>query len=285
MSATNTINVEELAEISTIPVVVTKAIQILHDPKSSSRDLTDLIINDQVLAGKILKVANSAFYGLPTKINNLNRAILLIGFNEIKRMITPILLFDTFKNLTDNKYFSSKGFWNHSMAVAGACEILAEKEYHLQDIGEARIAGLLHDIGRLIVVESMTDKFEKLMKKVELGADVMKAETAMLGLDHAEIGARITKLWNLPRSVVNSIRFHHNPDQAGEYVLLAETVCFADFLANSLDHRSLQIGDVPQISDAIRKRFITGDDGMGILLTRLETEIERVKTFLNMIED
>ena len=285
MSATNTINVEELAEISTIPVVVTRAIQVLHDPKSSARDLTDLIINDQVLAGKILKVANSAFYGLPTKINNLNRAILLIGFNEIRRIITPILLFDTYKNLTNNKYFSSKGFWCHSMAVAGACEILAEKENRVQDIGEARIVGLLHDIGRLIVVESLGDKFEKLMKKVELGVDVMKAESAMLGLDHAEIGARITKFWNLPRTVVNSIRFHHNPDQAGEYVLLTEMVCFADFLANELDYRSLQIGDVPQIPDAIKKRFITDDAEMGILLTKLETEVERAKTFLNMIED
>ena len=285
MSATNTINVEELAEISTIPVVVTRAIQVLHDPKSSARDLTDLIINDQVLAGKILKVANSAFYGLPTKINNLNRAILLIGFNEIRRIITPILLFDTYKNLTNNKYFSSKGFWCHSMAVAGACEILAEKENRVQDIGEARIVGLLHDIGRLIVVESLGDKFEMLMKKVELGVDVMKAESAMLGLDHAEIGARITKFWNLPRTVVTSIRFHHNPDQAGEYVLLTEMVCFADFLANELDYRSLQIGDVPQIPDAIKKRFITDDAEMGILLTKLETEVERAKTFLNMIED
>lgn len=285
MIATNTINVEELAEISTIPVVVTKAIQVMNDPKSSARDLTDLIINDQVLAGKILKVANSAFYGLPSKVNNLNRAITLIGFNEIKRMITPILLLDTFKNLTSNKYFSSKGFWCHSLAVAGACEILSEKENRMHDIGEARIVGLLHDIGRLIVVESLTDKFEKLMKKVELGVDVMKAESAVLGIDHAEIGARVTKFWNLPLTVVNSIRFHHNQDQAGEYKLIAEMVCFADYLANELDYRSLQIGDVPQVPERISKRFMNDDEDKEILLTRLETDVEKAKTLINMLGD
>jgi putative nucleotidyltransferase with HDIG domain len=285
MSATNTINVEELAEISTIPVVVTKAIQVLNDPKSSAKDLTDLIINDQVLAGKILKVANSAFYGLPSKINNLNRAITLLGFNEIKRMITPILLLDTFKSLSNNKYFSSREFWCHSLAVAGACEILAERENRVHDIGEARIVGLLHDIGRLVVVESLTDKFEKLMKKVELGVDVMKAESAMLGMDHAEIGAQVTKFWNLPQRVVDGIRYHHNPDQASDQRLMAEMVCFADFLANELEYRSLQIGDVPQISDLIIKRFINDDDEKEILLTRLETEVEKAKTLINMMGD
>jgi putative nucleotidyltransferase with HDIG domain len=286
MGQTGTINIAELHEIPTIPVVVTKAIQVINSPKSSAKDLTDLIINDQVLAAKILKVANSAYYGLPSKVNNLNRAITLIGFNEVRRMITPILLLDTFKSFKDNKYFSSKRFWTHSLAVAGACEILSEKANRPQDVGEMRVIGLLHDIGRLIIVEVIPDKFEAVMRKVEIGLEVIKAEKALIGAEHAEIGAQVTESWNLPESVVNAIRFHHEPEQASEeYVLAAEITCMADHLSNQLEYKSLLIGTPPSVPDALKNKYIKEEKEIEILLTRLETEVEKAQTFLNLIKE
>ncbi len=283
MSATQTIDLGKLKEVPTLPIVVAKAIHIINDPDSSSKDLTDLIINDQVLAGKILKVANSAYYGLPNKINNLNRAITLIGFDEVKRMIAPILLLNTFKDFKSNEYFSSRDFWTHSLAVASACEILVEKINRSQDIGEARVVGLLHDIGRLIVVGVFQEQFKLLMQKVSTGVDVLRAEEVILGMDHAMIGAKITELWNLPESVVNIIKYHHDPENGAENSSMAEVLCMADHLANELNIKSLLIGESREVPDNIQNRFIQDEEYLDIVLTKLETEVEKAKNLLAVI--
>lgn len=285
MSTTQTIDFSQLRDVPVLPVVVTRAIQVINDPDSSAKELTNLIIHDQVLAAKILKVANSAFYGLPSKINNLNRAITLIGFDEVKRMITPILLLNTFKDFKNNEYFSSRDFWLHSLAVADACEILVKKINQPQNTGEARVVGLLHDVGRLILVGVLQRHFEKVMKKVSMGVEVRKAEEGILGIDHARIGAKITESWNLPESVVKTIEYHHDPENAGEYQNLAEIVCMADYLANELNIKSLVIGETHDVSDCIRDRFIQEENDLDIMLTKLETEVEKSKTLIDIIDD
>lgn len=285
MSATQTIDLSKLSEVPTLPVVVTRAIQVINDPNSSANDLTDLIVNDQVLAGKILKVANSAYYCLPNKVSNLNRAITLIGFDEVKRMISPILFLNTFKDFKDTEHFSSKGFWTHSLAVASACEILVEKINRPQDIGEARVLGLLHDVGRLIVVGVFHRQFEILMKKVSIGVDILKAEEAILGMNHAEMGSKITEIWNLPESVVNVIRFHHDPENAGDNSNLAEVLHMADYLANEIEIKSLPSRESFDVSESIMKRFIENEEELDIILTKLETSVEKAKNLLAVISE
>lgn len=285
MRTAQTIDFSKLRDVPPLPVVVTKAIQVINDPDSSAKELTDLIIHDQVLAAKILKVANSAYYGLPSKISNLNRAITLIGFDEVKRMIAPILLLNTFKDFQSTEYFSSRDFWTHSLAVADACEILVEKTDQSQNTGEARVVGLLHDVGRLILVGVLQFHFNKVMKKVSMGVDVLKAEEGILGLDHAKIGAKITESWNLPESVVNTIKYHHDPENAGEHSYLAEVVCMADYLANELEIKSLVIGETHNVPDYIRDRFIQEENDLDIILTKLETEVEKAKTLIAIIDD
>ncbi|MCD6216397.1 HDOD domain-containing protein [bacterium] len=285
MRTTQKIDFSKLRDVPPLPIVVTRAIQVINDPDSSAKELTDLIIHDQVLAAKILKVANSAYYGLPSKISNLNRAITLIGFDEVKRMIAPILLFNTFKNFQNNEYFSSRDFWIHSLAVADACEILVEKINQPQDAGEARVVGLLHDVGRLVLVGVLQFHFNKVMKKVSMGVDVLKAEEGILGMDHARIGAKITESWNLPESVVNIIKYHHDPENAGKHSNLAEVVCMADYLANELNIKSLVIGETHDVPDYIRDRFIHEEDDLDIILAKLESEVEKAKTLVAILND
>ena len=285
MTKTQTVDFNKLDDIPMMPVVVTKAIQVINDPRSGAKDLTDLIINDQILAARLLKVANSAYYGLPNKINNLNRAITLIGFNEITRMIAPIILLDTFKSLQRNDYFSSTNFWVHSLAVAGACEILVEKINKPLDIGEARVVGLLHDIGRMIMVEIAPVEFEKAMRIVQRGGNILDAESAILGQNHAEVGALVTEKWNLPESITNIIKYHHNSDNAPADSYLAEVVSVADYLANHLQMRSLVVGEPIEIPRHIKEKYIHDEEDFDILLTRLETEVEKAKTMLSMIKD
>jgi putative nucleotidyltransferase with HDIG domain len=280
-----TINITDLKEIPTIPVVVARAVGVINNPRSSAKDLTDLIINDQVLAAKILKVANSAYYGLPSKVNNLNRAITLIGFNEVKRMIMPILLLDTFKGFKNNKFFSSQMFWTHSLAVAAASEILTERIKAPYDMGEARVAGLLHDIGRLIIVQYFPNEFESIMSEVELGIKVRMAEFSILGVDHGEVGAQVTEAWNLPKSLVNVIRYHHDCTECPEnHKLLAEIVRVGDYLSYQLDIKGLAFGNEPGLVDEVKTKYITNEEESEILLTKLETEVERSQMLLNMIQ-
>jgi putative nucleotidyltransferase with HDIG domain len=274
-----------LKEIPTIPVVVAKAVGVINNPRSSAKDLTELIMNDQVLAAKILKVANSAYYGLPSKVNNLNRAITLVGFNEVKRMIMPILLLDTFKGFKNNKFFSSQMFWSHSLAVAAGSEILTETIKAPYDTGEARVAGLLHDIGRLIIVQYFPQEFDSIMSQVEVGIKVRQAESSILGLDHCDVGAEVTESWNLPKSLVNVICYHHSQAACPEnHRLLAEIVMVADYLSYQIDIKGLAFGNEPTLEEEIRLKYIKNEEDSEILLTRLETEVERSQMLLNMIQ-
>lgn len=281
----HTINISDLKEIPTIPVVVAKAIGVINNPRSSAKDLTDLIVSDQVLAAKILKVANSAYYGLPSKVNNLNRAITLIGFNEVKRMIMPILLLDTFKSFKNNKFFSSQMFWTHSLAVSAASEILTERSNTTYDYGEARVSGLLHDIGRLIIVQYFPNEFDAIMSQVELGLKPLKAECAILGFNHCDAGAQVTEAWNLPRSLVNVIHYHHDSKGCPEkYKMLAEIVCVSDYLSYQLDIKGLALGNEPTLSEDLQTKYLPNAEDSEILLTKLETEVERSQVLLNMIQ-
>ncbi len=226
----------EISHIATLPEVTLKIINLVEDPNSTAQDLNKVITNDPALGARILKVVNSAFYGLPGQIASINRAIVLLGLNAVKNIAIAASLAKLFRGGQIAPHFDAHDLWNHSIAVATATKMIG-KEAQLGLADEAFLAGLIHDIGIMVEIQAMRGKFvEVILKKKENPELSLRAiETEILGADHQEFGAGLCRAWKFPNSFIYVTGNHHNPMELEEdQRKLACAVNLADVLVAKL---------------------------------------------------
>jgi len=225
--------IQEISHIATLPEVTMKIIQLVEDPDSTAQDLNNVISNDPALGARILKVVNSAFYGLPGQIGSINRAIVLLGLNAVKNIAIAASLAKLFRGGKIAPNFDARDLWVHSIAVATATRMLAQK-IELSVLDEAFLAGLIHDIGIMVEVQACRAKFVEVTER--LAADdsltLRQAEQDVIGADHQEFGQGLCAAWKFPSSFRYVTGFHHNPmDLAGNNRTLAGLVHVAEVIA------------------------------------------------------
>jgi len=217
----------EIREVSTLPHVMVRIMEIITDDNSSAVDLAGEISNDTSLTAKILKMVNSAYYGFYREIAEVSDAVVVLGFNEIRRLSLAISVLDM---LGGKNQAHRMAFWNHSFACAAMCDILA-RERRLEEQG-AFTAGLLHDIGKSILDQYFNDMFAAIQERMlERSLPSYEAERELYGFDHADIGYWLAERWNLPVTLGEAIRYHHQPESATELPELAHVVHLADKLS------------------------------------------------------
>lgn len=261
--------IKEIAHIATLPEITLKIIQLVEDPTSTAQDLHNVIAKDPALCTRILKVVNSAFYGLPGQIGSINRAIVLLGLNAVKNIAIAASLAKLFKggNLTPN--FSARDLWLHSVAVASATKLQADKlKLGLSD--EAFLSGLLHDIGVMVMLQFDRNKLVEVVNKTAEGgpnADMMANEVAVFGATHQDFGAALCEKWKFPRAFALVTGYHHRPMELPEDSrTLPAMVYVADRLAYELKEGGFKL-DVafPEISqDVLDELKLTAEDIEGI---------------------
>ncbi len=208
--------VRQVSHIATLPEVTMGIIELVEDPKSSAQDLNRLIGNDPALSARILKVVNSAFYGLPRQIGSINRAISLLGLNAVKNIAIAASLAKLFRGGALSDRFDAKDLWTHSIAVAAAGKVLA-KEARMSSGDEAFLAGLIHDIGVMVELQSDRVKLTQVFSNMQYGAegepmiDFRLAERAAFGADHCHFGEALCDAWKFPRSLALVCGHHHDP--------------------------------------------------------------------------
>jgi len=203
--------VNAISHIATLPEITMKIIELVDNPRSTAQDLNKLISNDPALVARILKVVNSAFYGLPGQIGSINRAIVLLGLNAVKNIVIAASLTKLFRGGKVSPNFSAKDLWSHSIAVGVTSKMIVTKlNNHLPD--EAFLAGLIHDIGILVELQAFRDPLvtvaEQAAKETVKYIDL---ETQIIGADHQAFGAGLTAKWKFPRSFQYVTGHHHNP--------------------------------------------------------------------------
>lgn len=227
---------------------MTKVIEMVDDPKTTAGQLADFISRDQALSMKILKLANSAFYGFPQKIGTINLAIVVLGFESVKDLGLSAAVVETFHTDQLGHDIDINKFWVHSIAVAAGCKILA-RDTNTSISGEIFIAGLLHDIGKLVLLRYLAEEFREAnavakKKKQEL----YKAELDVLGFCHADLGGWLAEQWSLPFHQSNAIYYHHYPWLSFREPNLAMLVNFANVLAHKAGHDTdLGSGTPPEL--------------------------------------
>ena len=229
---------DKLSTIKDLPTFPTTALEVMRlasDSDSSAAELARIISRDQSLATKILRVANSPYYGFVRKISTIEWAIVALGFETLRETILSLTVIDLFKG-GPMKDFDPRKFWKHAVDTASAARTLArEAKYRIP--GEAYASGLLHDVGTLVLYRYFQEDFSEILRLVnEEKLQLSQAEVVITGTTHGEIGAWLASKWDFPPYIVEAIKFHHSPAFSEENPELTSIVHAASLIASSVGY-------------------------------------------------
>jgi HD-like signal output (HDOD) protein len=229
--------VDGIVTLPTIPTVLAALNDKIADSESSAGDIAEIIAQDPPTATKVLRLANSAYYGLRNKVSTINHAVTMLGFNIIRNLVLTATVFDLSGKKNIAGLFDVEKFWRHSLGVGVASKIVAREAFpkaaNLAD--EFFICGLLHDLGKIILGEYAQDKFAQALKASnEQSIPLYEAEQQVIGCTHAEVGGVLAKRWNLSGGIIIAIGQHHAPMEAPEeHVKYAAVTHLADILTRA----------------------------------------------------
>jgi len=218
---------EQLEYLRPLDATITKILHLLDEPDASASDIAEIILLDTALTANILKVVNSAYFGLKNKVTNIQHAVSLLGKGNIRNIIYTLKLKPLLSKNLQNYPSLQNWLWMHSLIAAIAGEEIAQKiEYPQKEI--CYLIGLLHDIGKLILNQFMAPYLIDTISRLLDGETLEKIEKDLLGYDHAEIGGLVAEKWNFGEELIEPIKYHHKPELAKTHPL--ET--FIAYLSN-----------------------------------------------------
>lgn len=200
-------------DIPSLPIVVEKLLDVISDPTSDARSLGREIAVDQGLSMKILKLVNSAFYGFSKQISSIQHAVALLGFNTVRQVALGASILDLFGTWGEEEGFSLEKFWVHSFACACCAKKISEM-VRIPKGDDIFIVGLLHDIGKLIEYQHLTEEFREIIRIADKNdsKSFLEAEEEVLGTTHVWIGEKICEKWSFPPVFSECIKYHHEID-------------------------------------------------------------------------
>jgi putative nucleotidyltransferase with HDIG domain len=221
-------------DLPTMPHVASLVMEKLSDPNATPKDLHKIISQDQALAARVLKIANSPFYGCARTVTNLTDALVVMGFDSIRSLVVASAMHDFFKKFG----LAEKLLWEHSIGCGSIAKQVARRAKYSK-IEEAFLAGLLHDIGKVVLNLKMPDEMLKIVQNVynNSSQSFLELEEKAFGFNHAQVGMLIARKWNFTDTIEEAIGCHHNPEEAKIMPVLSYVIS----LSNSICHK-LEIG-------------------------------------------
>ncbi|OQX65374.1 MAG: hypothetical protein B5M55_04105 [Desulfococcus sp. 4484_242] len=219
-------DVKSFPSMSNMPV---KILKLIDDPQSSAAKIEELLRYDPGITANILKLTNSAYFGLSSRIGSVRQAIVLLGWRHLGKLVVASCVNAILDKPVPGYDLPAGELWRHSIAVSVAAELLA-KELGISANDEIFTAALLHDLGKLVLANYVREDLQAIETAAGEGIPFHAAERRVLGTDHAEIGARLLKSWSFPLSLVKAVRWHHDPDAAKEPRAITDLVHVANML-------------------------------------------------------
>lgn len=238
-----------LTEISSLPEITTRIVQVVEDPKSTAEDMHGIVRHDPALAAKILKVVNSAFYGLPAQIASLDRAIIMLGLSAVKNIALAASLSRLFRPGAISEQFTARDLWLHCIGV-GVCARMLTGPCHAPP-EEAFVGGLVHDMGLLVEYQLFPEELRTIVNEcTDSDEPFWEVERRVLGADHQAFGAAIAGKWKFPPSLRSAIAYHHDPSvlkpeyrRLATTIHVADTICCQDQIGFWLTSKSQSVTD------------------------------------------
>ncbi len=234
-----------IGEVSSLPAVALQIMELADDPKTEAQDLLDAVRGDPALAMRLMRTVNSAYYGLQEKVADLKQAITLLGFTEVRNLAMTAYLARLFRETEGHGVYSRRELWNHMVGTAMVARLTAQTCGQVKP-QEAYLAGLLHDVGLILIDQYLHKPFCRVIDSLREDVPVCDAEMRIFGFDHATLGAYVASQWNLPKNLIATIGYHHSPMQCeGEHRPLVGVVSLANYFCHTKDLPSLGVRNVP----------------------------------------
>lgn len=235
--------IERVGDLPAIPSMVAEVLRMTDDPLVDMADVTEVIERDPAMTAKILRVSNSPYYGMKQYVGTLKLALVILGVREVRNIVLGVAVFES---LRDGVHASlvPQAFWSHSFLVGGLSKHLAAA-LSLGMQGEAFICGLLHDIGKLVLLRQLKTPYARLLESTGgHSATLCHAELSQFGFTHADAAAALAERWNFPKTLADAIHFHHARDGVHLAAAKDPRVAAVVRLANSASHHDFSATDV-----------------------------------------
>lgn len=201
--------VEKIEKLPTIPDAGMRIVELASDPEVSMDELSRAIFQDPALAAHVLKVANSPFYGMPRQVDSLQLALVILGLAEVRNIALGITILNVIKGLSSHVTYDREKFWTHSVGCGIVARILGCK-LNFRGEGTDFVAGLLHDMGKIVIDEYFSSKFVLIFEKTfKHKPPMLEAEREILGESHEQVGGWLADKWRLPKTLCDAIACHH----------------------------------------------------------------------------
>lgn len=212
-----------------MPGVALDLLALAETPSTTVQQIESLLRRDPGLTANLLKLANSAYFGMPTKVGSVRQAVMLLGLKRLVQMVFAACISGMMDTGVPGYGLPAGELWRHSLAVSVAAKGLA-RELKLDAADEIFTAGLLHDVGKLILGQFVQEEYPQIEAALAQGLTFERAEALVLGVDHAAIGAQVLAKWYLPENVVQAVRWHHTPEAAKRIDIMLDVVHVANML-------------------------------------------------------
>ncbi len=267
-------------QLGTLPTIYAHISELVDSPTSSASDVGKVISGDQGFTAKLLRLVNSAFYGFPSRIDTVSHAVTIIGFKQLKALLLATSVMGMFKNMGNDVSLNMEEFWKHSIGCGLGGRVLAI--YSAQESPESYfVAGLLHDIGRMVLLDTYQDRYREVFSEVsENNRLVYEAEMDILGFTHETVGEELISSWNLPKTLRTAVGYHHHPNRVKSPGGHADIVHIADILTHAFEIGSSGERFVPPLAPEAWKRVGLPKSIIESILGKIEEQFEETYSFI-----
>lgn len=269
--------VQKVSIFPSMPQAGIKLRALLTEEDVPTAEIERILRHDPGLAANVLRLANSAFFGIPTKVSSLKHAVMLLGVKRFAQIAVTASMNKVMDSAVEGYGLSPGKLWLHSIAVSTTAEALA-KNRKLAENSDFFTPALLHDLGKLVLGKFVKKELPKIASLVAKGVPFVIAEKDVLGTDHAEIGALILSKWRFPGDLINAVRWHHYPDGIKNSNLHPEIVYLANLLCQSNDDReSAEGGHIMSYTSVLNRLSINSE--------QYKAFVEKARSWMNKLSD
>jgi putative nucleotidyltransferase with HDIG domain len=260
-----------------MPVTAAKLLKMLDNPDSTAAEIEEVLRYDAGLTANILKLTNSAYFGIPSKVSSVRQAIMMLGWKRLLQLVMTMCMSTVMKKPIVGYDLPQGALWRHSVAVSVAAEAVV-KALKIPEAEEVFTAALLHDVGKLVLGGFVKNDMDQIRAMVAKGIAFEVAEYMVIGTDHAEIGANILKKWDFPQDLVNAVNWHHDPETCENHCTLSDIV----HIANTV---GLRIGFGRDTEGARIEPSPSVTDRLGLEPVDIEVLVEQTLEGVNKLSD
>ena len=276
--------IKSTSQVASLPTIYLKIEEALNSANCNNQYLVDILSEDTALSARLLRLSNSAMFNFPNKIDSVFQAITIIGTQQLRALVLASSVMKLFKDIPE-ELINMEMFWRHSVACGVSARIIASLR-RAANVEYFFLAGLLHDIGRLIMFKEVPNEISTAMQQAKQSQQLLfKVEKEVLGFDHAKLGGMLLKDWKLPPQLIESTLYHHSPRRSADFQDEVAVVHVADIIANSLQLGSSGELLVPTLDNQAWERIGLPDAIIMTVLDELQKQYQIAVDFVLGAED